>query len=323
VKAIVIHTVGGEAPLRLEERPAPVPGPGSVLLRVGAAGVNYADLVQRRGHYPGGPQPPYIPGFEAAGVIEAVGDGVPASRVGERVMGVVPAGAYAEVTTAEAGTLLPVPEAWSFEEAAAFPVVTLTAYHVLHTVARLQPGETVLIHAAAGGVGTAAVQLARAADARVIATASSDEKLARVRELGADHLINYTTVDFLEEVQRLTGGRGVEVVLESVGGDVFDRSLRALAPLGRLVVFGVAGGEPRSVETVRLLFESKSVMGFHLSAVMRRPDLLHASLQAIQALLDAGKLRPIVGHVFPLADAEEAHRQMAARSTYGKIVLVP
>lgn len=322
MKVIVIEALGSDAPLALQEQPMPKPGRGAALLRIHAAGVNYADLVQRRGSYPGGPKPPYVPGFEAAGVIEAVGEGVSPARVGERVMAIT-ASTYAEYCVVSAEHTIPIPVEWTFEEAAAFPVVTLTAYHSLHTVARLRGGETVLIHAAGGGVGTAAVQIASAAGARVFATASSDEKLERVQALGADHLINYTTTDFVGEVLRLTDSRGVNVVLESVGGDVFERSLRAMAPLGRLVVIGAASGQPQSVDTIRLLFESKAVMGFHLNAVVGRPNLLGPSLLELNALIAGGSLRPIVGHSFPLADAEVAHRQIAERATYGKVVLVP
>jgi NADPH2:quinone reductase len=322
MNAIVVEALGLEAPLALQERPMPAPGRGAALLRVRAVGINYADLMQRRGLYPGGPKPPYVPGFEAAGVIEGVGEGVSPARVGERVMAIT-ASAYAEYCVVPAEQTIPIPEEWTFEEAAAFPVVTLTAYHALHTVARLRGGETVLIHAAGGGVGTAAVQIASAAGARVFETASSDEKLERVQALGADHLINYATADFVGEVLRLTDSRGVNVVLESVGGEVFEGSLRAMAPLGRLVVLGAASGQPRSVETIRLLFESKAVMGFHLSAVTSRPNLLGPSLQELNSLVAAGSLRPIVGHSFPLADANAAHRQMAERATFGKVVLVP
>jgi NADPH2:quinone reductase len=322
VKAIVVQAHGSEECLRLEECPTPVPGPGDVLVRVRAAGVNYADLVQRRGRYRGGPRPPYVPGLEASGVIEAVGEGVSPERVGERVM-MLALATYAEFLVISAEETLPVPDGWSFEEAAAFPLVTLTAYHGLHTVAHLRSGETVLIHAAAGGLGTAAVQIAAAAGACVIGTASSEEKLARVRSLGADHTVNYRTTDFLGEVQRITNDRGVDVVLESVGGDVFDRSLRALAPLGRLVVFGASSGEIRKIDPMQLVYDSQAVMGFHLRSVRARRELLQASLQEVNALVAAGKVRPIVGHIVPLAEAAEAHRQIAARATYGKVVLVP
>ena len=320
MNVIVVEALGSETPLALQEQPMPKPGRGAALLRIHAAGVNYADLMQRRGLYPGGPKPPYVPGFEAAGVIEAVGEGVSPARVGERVMAIT-ASAYAEYGVVPAEQTIPIPAEWTFEEAAAFPVVTLTAYHALHTVARLRGGETVLIHAAGGGVGTAAVQIASAAGARVFATASSDEKLERVQALGA--ATSSTTRPRTSWASTAPHGQPRR---EHRAGVDRRRRLRA-KPAGP----GTPGpprrhrrgrGQPRSAETIRLLFESKSVMGFHLNSVVGRPSLLGPSLQEINSLVAAGALRPIVGHTFPLADANVAHRQMADRATFGKVVLV-
>jgi NADPH:quinone reductase len=323
MKAIVAQAYGDESALVCQDLPEPIPGPGEILVEVRAAGINYADLMQRRGLYPGGPTPPFIPGFEAAGVVLAHGPGVSEPPVGRSVM-LLGASCYAEYILAPARAAMPLPEGWTFEQGAAFPIVALTAYHVLHTAGHVQPGENVLIHAAAGGVGMAAVQIAKAAGARVIATASSEEKLQRVRDLGADVTINYVSGDFAAEARRQAGDAGVSLILESVGGEVFDRSLELLAPLGRLVVYGVACGQPRAVQTSALLFENKTVAGFHLGELMAaRPDLLAPSLAELLRLTSEGRLRPTIGQTFPLDQAAEAHRRLGQRETFGKLLLVP
>ncbi|HLC20663.1 MAG TPA: NADPH:quinone oxidoreductase family protein [Candidatus Methylomirabilis sp.] len=225
MKAIRVHEPGGPEALQYEEAPDPRPEPGEVLIRVEAAGINFADTLARKGLYPTSTPPPFIPGFEVAGTVIEVGAGVKEITRGERVTGFAPKGGYAELAVMPAASAIPVPEPMTFEEAAAFPIVFLTAYHALKSFGRLRQGESVLIHAAGGGVGTAAVQLAKVWGARVFATAGSDEKLSGVKGLGADEVLNYRTADFAEAVRRWTGGRGVDIILESVGGEVFEKSL--------------------------------------------------------------------------------------------------
>ncbi len=299
--------------LELAELPDPEPQPGQVRIRVEASGMNYADVMQRAGLYPGGPKPPFISGLEAAGVVES-GDGVPA---GSRVMVVSAGGCHAEQMCVSAVACMPIPDSMSFVEAAAFPVQYLTAYHALTTVGAVT-GETVLIHAAAGGVGTAAVQIAKLLGLRVVGTASSEEKRARVLALGADEALSYDDFD-----QKLSGKNAPSLILEAVGGDVFSRSLEMLPSLGRLVVFGAASREVQPIDTLKLLFRSQGVFGLHLSAIFERPGLMGESMKRMFEWIGQGKLKMQVGHVLPLAQIREAHELISSRKSYGKIVLVP
>ncbi|WP_135826065.1 quinone oxidoreductase family protein [Halorussus ruber] len=314
---------GDSSVLEVTDAEMPDPGPGEVRIEVEAAGVNFADIMQRRGHYVGGPEPAYVPGMEAAGTIDAVGEGVEREE-GQRVVAMTGQNAYAEYAVADADSLFEVPESMSFAEAAGFPVQFLTAHAVLHEWGELEAGERVLVHAAAGGVGTAAVQLAAAADAEVFGTASTDEKLALAERLGCDHPINYEQEDFREVIADETGGEGVDLVLDGVGGETFARSLDALSHFGRVVAYGAASGEPGEVDTTRLLFENKSVIGFHLgNALQRDPQRILASVPELQEMLVAGELEVVVGETFPLEDAAEAHEAIENRETTGKVVLEP
>jgi NADPH2:quinone reductase len=315
MRAVRVKGFGGVDQLELVELPDPQPQPGQVCIRVEACGVNYADVMQREGLYSGGPKPPYIPGLEAAGVVEASNDSLP---VGSRVMTIAPGGCYAERICVHSLGCMPCPNSLSSVEAAAFPVQYLTAYHALITLGRAVAGETVLIHAAAGGVGTAAVQIAKLLGLRVVGTASSAEKRQRLIELGADQALSYDEFD-----QELIGERAPSLILEAVGGDVFRRSLAILPSLGRLVVYGAASKEVQPVDTLKLLFRSQAVMGFHLSAVFGRPVLLAESLKRLVDWIEQGKLKIQVGHIFPLAKVSEAHELLSSRQSYGKIVLTP
>ena len=314
MKAVRVNGFGGVDQLEYVEMPDPEPERDYVRLRVEAAGVNYADVMQRQGLYPGGPKPPYTPGLEAAGVVEA-GELLPA---GSRVMALAPGGCQAERLCVLAGACIPFPERMSFVEAAAFPVQYLTAYHALTTIGRAAPGETVLIHAAAGGVGTAAVQIAKLLGLRVVGTASSDEKRQKVLDLGADEALSYEEFD-----QKLSGSAAPALILEAVGGDVFRRSLAILPSLGRLVVFGAASKDVQPIATLKLLFGSQAVMGLHLNAIFERPQLFRESVMRMFGWIEEGKLKMQVGHVLPLAEIREAHELLESRKSYGKIVLVP
>ncbi|WP_254765770.1 quinone oxidoreductase family protein [Salinilacihabitans rarus] len=323
MQAIEVTEFGDSDALETVERERPEPGPGEVRVDVEAAGINFADIQQRKGQYPGGPEPPYVPGMEAAGTIDATGEGVDLDE-GDRVVAMLNGGGYAEYVTADAQLLFPIPEGMSFAEAAGFPVQYLTAHNCLFAWGGLEEGERVLIQAAAGGVGTAAVQLASRAGAEVFGTASSDEKLDLAADLGCDHPIKYTETDFREVIDEETDGEGVDLVLESVGGDVFERSLDALSHFGRLVTFGVAGGEPASADTRRLLFENKRVIGFHLGqASQRDPERIMGAVPDLTEALSSGDLEVVVGEEFPLADAAEAHQFIEDRKSSGKVVLRP
>jgi NADPH2:quinone reductase len=326
MKAVHCAAHDGPESLRYMDFPDPIPSPNQVLIRVMAAGVNYADLMMRRGLYPGTPNPPHPVGFEVSGVVEVAGENVSAFQPGDRVMALLnvkESGGYAERAVADADSVFPLPSRFSFEEGAAFPVVFLTAYGCLKLCGNLESGNSVLLLAAGGGVGTAAVQLAKRWGASVIAAASSQEKLDRVRALGAEFALNYVSESLTERVAEFTGGRGVDLILDSVGGDVFDECLRLLAPLGRLVTYGISSLAPNAPQTSSLLFHSWGVLGFHMSALSSKPGLLRRCVEELNRMAEDGAVRPIVGHRFPLERADEAHRLMESRRSYGKIVLLP
>lgn len=324
MKAIEVTEYGDSEQLETIDTERPDPGPGEVRIAVEAAGINFADIMQRRGLYPGGPEPPYVPGMEAAGQVDAVGDGVTDVSEGDRVVAMVETGGYAEYAVANAERLFPVPEAMDFEEAAGFPIQFLTAHSCLFAWGGLEAGESVLIQAAAGGVGTAAVQLASNAGAEVFGTASSDEKLELAAELGCDHPIDYTETDFREIVADETDGAGVDLVLESVGDDVFERSLDAMAHFGRMVTYGVASGVPAEVSNRRLLFENKTVKGFHLGqAATHDPSRVMQAVPELTEALASGDLEVVLGESFALGDAAAAHQYIEDRKSSGKIVLKP
>jgi len=322
MKAIRIHETGGPEVMRLEEVETPTPAQGEVLIKVAAAGVNYADLAQRQGAYLTRTHTPMTMGFEVAGTIAALGPGVSAPPVGTRVIAFV-TGGYAEYAVASSATIIPIPESLDFTHAAAFAVQGLTAYQTLRESGRLQAGESVLVQAAAGGVGTLAVQLARLMGAgKVIGTASNEHKLDLVRRLGADAAINYTQDDWVEQVKQASGGRGVDIVLEVVGGAVAEQCLQCLAPFGRMVIIGAASGQRAQFSAVQLMYKNLSVTGYWLTAWMSRPDRIAAAAMELMQYLTTGTLQIIVGQTYPLAEAAEAHRAISERRTTGKVVLL-
>ncbi len=322
MKALQVTAFDGPSAAHLADVPVPERPARCALVRVRAAGINYADVAQSRGLYLGGPEPPYIAGMEAAGeVLESEpGSGfAPGARV--MAMG---RGAFAETMVAPVKALLPLPDAWSFEQGAAFPVQWLTAHGCLRTCGRLVKGESVLVHAAAGGVGIAAVRLAKHFGARVFATASSPEKLEVARANGADELIDYSQEDFAEEVHRRTDGRGVDLILEMVGGETFEKNLRAIVPFGRIVVFGSASSQAASIDNVRLIFRPVEVIGYHLAVMSeKRPDLLMAQMAEVIPLVQSGVITPDRPTVYPLAQGAHALTELQSRRTTGKLVLVP
>jgi NADPH2:quinone reductase len=311
VKAIRFHELGGPEVLRLEDVPDPT---GPNVIRVRAIGVNFADTRFRLGKYFVRPRFPQIPGMEAAGELVSTG---------ARVM-VLGEGAYAELMSAP--TIFPMPDGLGFAEAAALPVQGITAHHCLRLAGRLAPGETVLVHAAAGGVGSLAVQIAKLMGAKqVIATAGGPEKTKLARELGADVAIDYRTDDVVNTVKDATGGRGVDVLLEMLGGtDALTRNLACLAPFGRMIVFGAASGDTKgTIEPVALMARNQSVIGYYLTPLLRKPELCAPVLDEVARWVVEKKLRVVVGERLPLAEAAEAHRRMERRDTVGKIVLEP
>src|SRR5260221_5806805 len=318
MKAIVFDKVGGPEVMKLAEVAKPEVKPGTVLIRVRAAGINFADTLFRQGQYVMQPQLPDTPGLEGAGDVEAVGAGVTNVKVAQRVAA-IGSKMYAEYALAPAAQVIPLPDATSYAEGAAYPIQVLTAWHMLHTSHATGPGQTVLVHSAAGGVGIVAVQIAKAAGARVIGTVSSDSKFALVKEHGADDVINYATHDFAAEANRLTSGRGVDLILDAVGATTLEKGLTCLAPFGHLILYGRAGGPPEPLNLFKLFEKSTKVSGFVLYTVSANPAVMRRGIEESFKLMTAGKLKLVVGKSFPLADAAEAHRFMESRQSVGKL----
>ena len=320
MKAILITQPGGPEVLRYDTAPEPLPEANELVVQVRAAGVNRADLIQRRGGYNPPPGASSILGLELAGEVL-----VPCAswKAGDRVMAVVTGGAYAELATVPCGVAIPIPEGMPFEQAAAIPEAFLTAYLNLFTLGRLQARETVLIHAGASGVGTAAIQLARAAGARVFTTAGSEEKLARCRELGAELAVNYRSESFAERVREATEGRGVDLILDFVGAPYWDGNMAALAVGGRLMLIGFLGGSRGQLDLGAVLGKSLTVAGTTLrrTPLPQKVALTQAFIEFALPRFATGELRPVVDTVYPLAQAAEAHRAMERNSNIGKMIL--
>jgi NADPH:quinone reductase len=324
MKAVQLEKFGGPEVLEIVEIDRPVPTGREVLIEIKAIGVNYADTARREGQYVVKTPLPFIPGAEIAGVVTDVGEKVTNAKPGMRVVTLIESGGYSEFALADERSLIPIPEQLDFQNAAALPLQGLSAYHVLKTMGRLEKGETVLVHAAAGGVGTLSVQLAKLFGAgKIIATASSPEKLELARKMGADVLINYTESNWVEQVLEATGGKGVDVALEMVGGEVFNNTLKCLATFGRLVVFGAASGEKSRMYPSSLMARNQSVIGFFLPQIMRKPELLQRSLVELLTYLGEGKLKLTIGGVFPLEEAANVHVLLQSRKTTGKLLLEP
>ena len=322
MKAVRFHKFGGPEVLVYEgELPRPVPGKGEVLIKVAGAGVNFADLMRRSGSYPGA-EPPATLGLEAAGTIEELGPGVAEFKVGDPVLGRA-AGGQAEYVSVDASTLFRCPDGMDLVQAGGIPVVFLTAYHLLKTRAGVQAGETVLVQAGASGVGTAAIQLAKLWGARVIATASTEEKLSLARSLGADETINYVNSDFEEEIKGLAGGAGVQVILECVGGEVLEKSLRCLAQYGRLVIYGNASGRPASLPASDIYPVNRGVLGFSIGRSPQGALDHHSAMGEMLPLFHTGKLRLVIDRIMPMEDVAKAHNHLADRGSKGKVILTP
>lgn len=322
VRAVVVREFGVPERMTVEDVREPEPGPGEILVGVRAAGVNFPDLLVVGGEYQILPEPPFSPGKEIAGVVEAVGPGVSGFGVGERVMAQMEYGGYSEKVVAKAANAAAMPPGMGFEEAAAFGLVNLTAYFALVRRARLLPGETVLVTGASGGVGGAGVQLAKAFGATVIATASTEEKRALALDLGADHAIAPDPKTLKERVRGLTEGRGADVILESVGGDLFDASFRAIAWEGRLVVIGFASGRIPTVKAGHVLVKNVSVVGLQVSDYRERePEAVREAHEVLLGLYAKGQVRAHVARIYPLDDAARALEELRSGGAGGKVVL--
>jgi len=321
MRGILIRRYGGPEVLEYGELPDPEPGPGEVLIRVRVAGVNFTDVYQRTGTYPG--TLPFTPGVEGVGTVEKLGNGVTSVRMGDRVGWVMIKGGYAERVVVPEGIAMRVPSALDLVSAAAIPEAFLTAREALFAVGELQATESVLIHAAAGGVGSAAVQLARRAGARVFATAGGVEKCAWLRALGADTVIDYKSEDFAAVIQAETSGQGVNVILDFVGGAYAEKHAACLAARGRQVVIGVLGGSHANVNLSKLIQKRQSLRG----VVMRsrsneeKVELTRAFVRTTLPLLADGRLRALVDSTFPLSEVARAHERMEQNANLGKIVL--
>ncbi|MCF8566340.1 NADPH:quinone oxidoreductase family protein [Alicyclobacillus tolerans] len=325
MKAVIVKGFGGIDMLSYEESPMPNPGPDEVLIQTAAASVNFADIMARQGRYHGGGQPPFIPGLDVAGTVVKVGEGVQNIKPGQRVAGFVHAGSYAEYCAVKAVLTYPVPDAVDFDSAAAFPTVGVTAYELLTRVTQLRPGESVLVHAAAGGVGLAAVQMAHLLGAKtVIGTVGSAEKARVAVSYGADYAIDYQSGDFADKVLELTGGNGVDVILDSVSGQVFQESMRCLARFGRIAVFGMAGGQPGQFTTDGLHGSCRSVLGYSMGTHRRfRPEVLAEPVRKVLEYLEHGQLRMAIQARFSLKDAGLAQELVENRRSTGKVLLFP
>ena len=321
MRAIQIAEFGGPEVLKLVDVPAPEPEPGQVLVRVSRAGLNFADTHQRENAYLAKFELPLIPGGEVAGVVERA-DG--SFEEGRQVVCLVPSGGYAEYVAAPSETVFPIPDGLDEGTALALVLQGLTAWHLYRTSARLGEGETVVVHAAAGGVGSLAVQLAKPFGAgRVIATASTEDKRRLALELGADAALDSRTDDLSGALREANDGRRVDVVLEMTGGRVFDESLKALAPFGRLVTYGIASREPNQVSSGALMRRSQAVVGFWAMHCLGRREMMEEPLRDLFERATRGELRVVVGGTYPLSEAGRAHEDLQARRTTGKLLLDP
>jgi NADPH2:quinone reductase len=313
----------GVTGLRWSGMATPAPGPGEARVAIRAASLNFPDLLVVQGKYQFKPTPPFTPGAEFSGVVEALGEDVTHLAVGQPVMSVAVTGGFATHACAQAGRLVPMPAGMPFEDAAAFLMTYGTSHHALMDRAALRSGETVLVLGAAGGVGTAAVQIAKAAGARVIAAVSTDEKAALCRSIGADDTINYTSVSLRDALKSLTGGRGPDVIYDPVGGDVAEPAFRSIGWRGRYLVVGFAQGDIPSLPLNLPLLKGASVVGvFWGDFVRREPQAFARSLAELGGWYGAGRVKPVLDRILPMGELAQAFERMASRQALGKIVLV-
>jgi NADPH2:quinone reductase len=322
MRAVVCDRLGDPSVLKIEERPLPEPGPRDIVVKVGAASVNFPDVLTVSGDYQHKPDLPFVPGMEGAGTVHAVGAERSDWKVGDRVIFGIRPGAFAEyVSVPPKGHLLRLPEGWSFAEGAGFRVAATTAYHSLVHRGALRQGEVALIHGASGGVGLAAVQLARHLGARVIATGSDDERLDVVKQNGADEVVNYRTSDFVPAVKALTDGKGADVIYDPVGGEVLEKSMRAAAYGARLLVVGFTSGGPSKLMSNHVLIKGLSILGIRAGETLLRLPQMGYSYAELPKLAALGVMRPHISHRFPMERAADAFRALIDRKVVGKAVI--
>ncbi len=340
MKQIWITRHGAPEVLVLREAPDPTPAAGEVRVRVKASGINFADLMARIGIYPDAPPPPMVVGYEVAGVIDAVGEGVDASRVGQRVLAAVRFGGYSDTVCAKNEFAIEMPAEMSFEDGAGLPVVYFTAHHMLMHLGNVKKGDTVLIHAAAGGVGLAALQICKHVGATTIGTASAS-KHEYLKAAGLDHAIDYHSQDFATEVKRITNGRGVEIALDAQGGDSLKKSFRVLAPTGRLFSFGAASLAPDGKRDLfsmakgffqmplidlfplNLMNDNRGILGVNMGHLWNESQILLKQLDQLLALYREGAIKPVIDSTFSFEDSAKAHQRIHDRKNVGKVLLVP
>jgi len=339
MRAIWITRAGGPEALVVRETPDPEPGPGQVRIRVHTAGLNFAEVMAAQGLYPDAPKPPCVVGYEVAGVVDALGEGTQEPATGSRVLALTHFGGHADVVCVPAEQVLPIPDSMSFEEAAAIPVNYITAYHMLFHVAGIRPGERVLVHMAAGGVGIAVLQLCRTvADVEVFGTASA-AKHETLRAEGCEHPIDYRTADYAAEVGRLTGGEGVDIVLDALGGKDWRKGMKLLRPCGRLIAFGFANmtSGPRRrpsrmaaqlvgvplITPLQLMSQNRTISGVNIGHLWGQAALLREELQAVLALWEEGTIKPRIDGSYPFTEAAAAHQRILQRQNIGKVLLTP
>ncbi len=321
MKIAKVKAFGSIEHLEITEVPKPCFQNGEALIKIKACGFNYSDVLQLEGLYTGGPTPPFYPGTEAAGIVEKVSEDVSELSINSRVAVINPGNMFAEYATVKADNCVLLPDNLSLDQAAAFLVHYLTAYHSLITVAHAAEGKTLLIHAAGGGVGTAVIQIAKILGLKVIGTTSTKEKREKIRQLGADIAADY---DNYEKVTRnFTQGKGADIIIDSAGGKFLRKNIALLNNLGRLVIIGFANKQSMAIDPVKLLFHSKGVLGFHLSSVLNNRKLLHESKDCLMNWIREGKIKPQIGHVFKLNDIGKAYKLISSRMSYGKIILHP
>ena len=308
--------------MSFEETPVPEPGPGEVRIKNRAAALNFFDILMIAGKYQTKPPLPFTPGSEVAGLVDAVGADVTDFSAGDRVQAMASTGGYGEYSLAPAAKTFRVPARMSFEEAAAMIVIYQTSYFALTKRTTVREGEWLLAHAGAGGVGLSAMQIGKALGARVIATAGSREKLDFCLRQGAEHALGYEDDGWVDQVKKITGGRGADIIYDPVGGAIFDLSTKCIAPEGRLLVIGFAGGQIPTIAANRILLKNMSVTGVYWGGYLERhPEYMAEAQAALFSMYEAGKIKPVVSQTYALSDAPAALRAMAGRKTYAKVVL--
>ncbi len=338
MKAAFVTEYGGPDVLEIRETPDPVPSPRHILVRVEAFGLNFADIFGRFGVYPGTPRPPFIPGLELAGVVAGVGEGVTQFREGDRVMGYSRLGSHAEFATLDERLAIQLPDRMRFDEGAAFLATNLSAYHGIIRLANARQGERLLVHAAAGGVGLASVQIGLHLGCEIFATAGTNAKVDFVRAQGAHHVVNYTETDFSEEIRSITDSDGVDVVMDSVGGDVFRKSWDLLAQMGRYILYGISSvtgkgalnklkvakafSHMRPIFPPNLLGANKGIFGFNLGTLRGKEGYFKEAVTELITLYNAGAIRPVIGSTFPFSRIVDAHRALQLRQSIGKVVVL-